>query len=81
VTESRLALYQQISLLKASHILAEKEKEKIAVEQENLTNSDLDALRKLQKSELLLNRLKEDFQSSKANKFELQNQINSRKQK
>jgi tRNA(Phe) wybutosine-synthesizing methylase Tyw3 len=79
VTESRLALYQQISLLKASHILAEKEK--IAVEQENLTNSDLDALRKLQKSELLLNRLKEDFQSSKANKFELQNQINSRKQK
>lgn len=70
-SESRLSLYQQIAKLKDSYLAAETEKEAIAAEQDSLSNSDLDALRKLQKCELTLNRAKDDLQTLKTTRFEL----------
>jgi len=60
-SETRLSLYLQISKLKNSYLAAENEKEAIAAEQDSLSNADLDALRKLQKCELTLNRAKDDL--------------------
>lgn len=79
--DSRLGLYQQISKLKDQLAQAEAEKTSIEADQEGLNNSDLEALRKLQKAELQLTRLKDELQQLKAAKFELQSQLNGREQK
>lgn len=53
----------------------------IVTEQDQLSNEDLDAQRKLQKCEIQLNRVKEELSSLKANKFDLTSQLNVRNQK
>jgi chromosome segregation ATPase len=79
--ESRLALYQQISKFKENMKTIDVERQSIEAEQERLSNTDLEALRKLQKCELNLTRVKEELQTLKAAKLELSSQLNGRDQK